>query len=129
MKLPIQISFRNLGPSPAIEAAIRRRAGRLERFFDRITACRVVVEAPHKRRRKGRLYGIRIDLTVPGREIAVTHKGPQDHAHEDIYVAIRDAFDTVAQLLEEHARRGRGEVKTHQRQQSPRSVDKHHLVG
>ncbi|HKO08526.1 MAG TPA: HPF/RaiA family ribosome-associated protein [Alphaproteobacteria bacterium] len=114
MQLPLQISFRNMGASDAVEAAIRERAELLERFSDRITSCHVVVEAPHQHQRKGKLYGVRIDITLPGEEIAVTHSGPQDHAHEDVYVAIRDAFNTAARRLEDHARRLRGDVKSHE---------------
>lgn len=114
MKLPLQITFRNMDPSPAVEAAIRERVERLERFFDRIMGCRVVVEAPHRHHHKGKLYAVRVDLTVPGAEIAVTHSGPRNHAHEDVYVAIHDAFDTTRRLLEDHARKFRGDVKTHE---------------
>ena len=114
MKLPIQITFRNMGPSPAIETAIRKQATRLDRFFGRITRCHVVVEAPHKRHRKGKLYGVRLDLTVPGREIAVTRSGPKDHAHEDIYVALRDAFNAATRMLEDHSRKVGGRVKSHE---------------
>ncbi len=114
MQLPLQITFRHMDSSEAVEAAIRKRAERLDRFSDRIMACRVVVEAPHQHQRKGKLYSIRIDLTVPGEEIPVTHSGPQNHAHEDIYVAIRDAFDTAGRLLEDHARRFRGAIKAHE---------------
>lgn len=108
MQLPLQITFRHMDPSPAVESAIRKHAERLDRFSDRVTSCRVVVEAPHKHQRKGRLYDIRIDLTVPGEELPVTRTGPRDHAREDIYVAIRDAFDTVTRVLEDHTRRARG---------------------
>jgi ribosome-associated translation inhibitor RaiA len=114
MQLPLQITFRHMDSSPAVEAEIRKRAERLERLSDRITACRVVVEAPHQHHRKGKLYCIRIDLSVPGEEIPVTHNGPQDHAHEDIYVAIRDAFNTAGRLLEDHTRKFRGAVKAHE---------------
>ncbi len=113
MKLPLQISFKDIGPSPAIEAAIRERAVKLDRFFGRIIGCRVVVEAPHRRQHKGKLYGIRIDMTVPGGEIAVTRAGRKDHAHEDVYVAIRDAFDAAVRMLEDHDRKVTGRVKSH----------------
>jgi cold shock CspA family protein/ribosome-associated translation inhibitor RaiA len=114
MQIPLQISFKNMGPSTAVEAAIRERAERLDRFFPRIMGCRVVVEAPHKHQRHGKLYGIRIDVTVPGHEIAVTHEGPKDQAHRDIYVAIRDAFNAAARRLEDHSRVARGDVKGHE---------------
>lgn len=114
MQLPLQISFRHMDPSPNVETAIRKRAERLDRFFPRIMGCRVVVEAPHRHHRKGKLYEVRIDLTVPGEEIAVTRSGPRNHAHEDVYVAIRDAFNTADRLLEDHARKFRGDTKRHE---------------
>ncbi len=113
MTFPIQISFREMGPSPAVEAAIRERAERLDRFHPRVMSCRVVVEAPHRHQQKGKLYGIRVEVMVPGGEIAVTHEGRQNHAHEDVYVAVRDAFDAVGRLLEDRARKQRGDVKSH----------------
>lgn len=95
MQLPLQITFRKMAPSPAVEAHIRERAEALDRYFARIMACRVVVEASTRRPRQGRIYHLRIDLTVPGREIVVKHDPPDHHAHEDILVAVRDAFDAV----------------------------------
>jgi cold shock CspA family protein/ribosome-associated translation inhibitor RaiA len=108
------LTFKNMDPSPAIERHVREKSAKLERFFDRITGCHVTIEAPHRHHHKGRLYGVRIDLTVPGREIAVTHTGPQDHRHEDVRVAVADAFRAAARLLEDHARKGRGAVKVHE---------------
>lgn len=111
---PIQIVFQNLEPSPAIEAAIRERAQKLDRFYDRIMHCRVVVEAPHKHHRQGMLYTVRIEVTVPDDKLLVTRDPAQDHAHEDVYVSIRDAFDAMRRQLEEFARKRRGEVKRRQ---------------
>ena len=48
-----------------------------------------------------------------GSEIVVGRDPEAHHAHEDVYVAIRDAFDATRRLLEDHVRRGRGEVKLH----------------
>ena len=114
MQLPLQITFRQMPPSPAVEAHIRERAEALERFFPRITGCRVVVEASTRRRRKGRIYHLRIDLTVPGREIVVSRDPPEHHAHEDILVAVRDAFDAARRQLEDHVREARAETKSHE---------------
>jgi ribosomal subunit interface protein len=113
MQIPLQISFRNMEPSPAIEARIRKKAAKLERFHDRIVGCSVVVEAPHRHHHKGKLYTVHLDISVPGKDIVVGRAGPIDQAHEDVYVAIRDAFNAAARQLEDHARRMRGDVKTH----------------
>jgi ribosomal subunit interface protein len=113
MQLPLQITFRHMDSSEAVAARIRERAGELERFFDRIMSCRVVVECRHPRRHQGNLFRIRVDLKVPGREIAVGRDPAAHQAHEDVYVAIRDAFDAARRLLEDHVRERRGEVKLH----------------
>jgi cold shock CspA family protein/ribosome-associated translation inhibitor RaiA len=114
MQLPLQITFRNMEPSPTVEAHIRERAEALDRFFGRIMACRVVVEARARRHRKGKLYHLRVDLTVPGREIVVERDPAEHHAHEDILVAVRDAFDAARRQLEDHARTSRGDIKAHE---------------
>jgi ribosome-associated translation inhibitor RaiA len=46
MEIPLQITFRNMPPSQAIEDNIREKASKLESFYDRIMSCRVIVEAP-----------------------------------------------------------------------------------
>ncbi len=109
----LQITFRDIDASPSVEAKIRERARELEQFFDRIVSCRVVIEAPN-RRRHGDLFHIRVDLKVPGKEIVVKRDPPEHHAHEDIYVAVRDCFDAVRRQLEDHVRRRRGDVKAHE---------------
>jgi len=113
MQLPLQITFRDLPSSPAIEANIRKKAARLERFSDHIMACRVMVEAPHQRHHQGKLYSVRVDVTVPGGELVVSRAPSAHHAHEDVYVAIRDAFDAAVRQLEDYVRRHRGQAKIH----------------
>jgi ribosomal subunit interface protein len=107
METPLQITFRHLPPSAAIEGVIRERASWLERFFERITSCRVVVEAPHHRRQQGNLFVVRIELTVPGGELVVNRSPSEHQAHQDVYVAVHDAFDEARRILEDHARRQR----------------------
>ncbi|HXZ01821.1 MAG TPA: HPF/RaiA family ribosome-associated protein [Stellaceae bacterium] len=114
MELPIQITFRGMGPSEAVEARVRERVEDLNRFYDRITRCRVVVESGHRHQRKGRIFHVGVDLTVPGGKIVVKRDPSEHHAHEDVYVAIRDAFDAARRQLEDHARRARGDNKTHE---------------
>ena len=113
MQLPLQITFRHMDSSDAVAARIRERSEKLERFFDRIVSCRVVVECQHPRRQQGHLFRVRVDLKVPGGEIVVGRDPEAHHAHEDVYVAIRDAVDATRRLLEDHVRQGRGDVKLH----------------
>jgi ribosome-associated translation inhibitor RaiA len=112
--IPLQITFKGMGPSEAIEADVRGKAEKLERFSDHLMSCRVVIEAPHRHGHKGRLYHVGIDLGVVGGELAVTHEGPLNHAHEDVYVAIRDSFDAAVRRVEDYERKRRGKVKTHE---------------
>ncbi len=105
MQLPIQVSFRHLEYSPYIARAVRKKARTLEKFFPRLTSLRVMVEPSEKRHSQGNLYHIRIDLTLPGKEIVVSRDSGLNHAHEDIYVAIRDAFRAARRQIEDHVRR------------------------
>ena len=114
MQLPLQITFRNLDRSDAIEAKVRGRAEKLQRYCDQIIGCRVVVEAQHKHHRHGNHYHVRVDLTVPEAEL-VANRDPDEHReYTDVYVAIRDAFDVIRRQLEDYGRRRSGQVKSHE---------------
>jgi ribosomal subunit interface protein len=110
----MQLTFRNMRPSPAIEAEVREKAAMLEEFCDRVTSVRVVVETPHRQHRQGKLWHVRVDVRVPGRELVVSREPAQHHAYEDVYVAIRDAFDAAKRQLEDYVREMRGTIKTHE---------------
>jgi len=114
MKLPLEITFRNMDPSEALEANVREHANKLNQFCDHIISCRVVVEQDHKHHHRGNLYHVRIDLTVPGKELVVSREPEKHHAHEDVYVAVRDAFRAIRRQLEEYNRRQRGQEKRHE---------------
>jgi len=43
----------------------------------------------------------------------VSREPGQHHAHEDVFVAIRDAFDAAQRQLADYARRQRGATKAH----------------
>lgn len=108
MQIPLQITIRGIAPSEALEKRIRDKAAKLDEFFDHITSCRVVVGEPHKHHRQGKQFNVRIDIGVPGREIVAT----REHA-EDVYVALRDAFDAAKRQLEDYVRQLRGDIKSH----------------
>lgn len=115
MKLNPQITYRDVQHSPALDRSIRASVRRLDRYHPAILGCRVAVESPHRRQRKGRRYRVRIDLTVPGKELAVGHHSEMSPAHEDLAVALRDAFRAARRELQDHARTRRGDVKRHVR--------------
>lgn len=119
MRIPMEITFRHMEPSPALEARIREKAEKLDRFYEQVMALRVAVEAPHEHKNQGKLFHVRIDMTVPGGELVIS-KGHhhQSQAHEDVYVALRDAFDVARRRLEEYSRQQRGDVKAHSKPQA-----------
>lgn len=104
MKLPLEITFRNVSKTEPLEERIRAKAAKLDRLFDRITGCRVVVEAPHKSHNKGNTYYVRIEVSVPGDEIVVS-RDPQDHDHDDLQIAVRDAFAAAQRRLQSYRQR------------------------
>lgn len=114
MKLPLQITFRGMDRSEAVESMIRERASRLDEFAPHIMSGRVVVEMASKHHVQGNQYEVRIDLTVTNGEIAVTREPHQRVAYQDIAVAIRDAFDSARRQLEDYVRLQRGFVKSHE---------------
>lgn len=109
MQIPMQMTIRDMEHSEALETHIREKAKKLDEFFNHIMSCRVVVEMPHKHHHQGKQFNVRIDIGVPGNEIVVN----RDHS-EDVYVALRDAFDAAKRQLEDYARKVRGDVKTHE---------------
>jgi cold shock CspA family protein len=132
MIIPVQITIRNVASTPEVEEKIRVLAQKLEKFYSPITSCRVLVEAPARHRRKGFLFHVRIDLTVPEGEIVVKRE-PTLHAREQktgderrrkqmetrperkhLEVAVREAFHAARRRLEDHARRKRADIKTHE---------------
>jgi ribosomal subunit interface protein len=114
MQVPVRITFKGLAPSPALEERIQAKAAKLDRFHDRITSLHVLVEAVHRQDQLGRLYSVRIDVAVPGKEIFASREAGHEHEHEGVYVALRDAFDAVTRQLEHFTdRRANGKHHAH----------------
>ncbi len=131
MIVPLQITFRNIQHSEAVDAQIREEVAKLEELFDQLIHCRVVVEMPHQHHARGNPFQVQIRLEVPGTELIVSHQ-PSLHsqsvdleetrhhkglelegAHKDLYVTIHYAFRKARRQLQEYAQRHRREVKQH----------------
>lgn len=115
MQLPLQIVYRGMAYSEAVEAKIREKAAKLETFHPHIMSCRITVEHEGRQRHQDKRFNVRIDLHIPSREIAVTRE-----EHADVYVALRDAFEAAKRLLEEDLRMLRRQVKRHETPQHGR---------
>ena len=101
MKVPLKVTLRHMDPSPALEEAIRERAGKLDEVH-RLVRCEVLVESPHNHNRNGRAWVARLTLTVRGAEPVVMHE-----PDEDPYVAVRRAFAAARRRLDARTSRRR----------------------
>jgi ribosomal subunit interface protein len=99
MDLPLQITWRGIAHSEALDAAIRDKAAKLQQFYERIIRCKVVVELAGRRKQQGKHFVVRVELKLPGGDMAVN----RDH-DEDIHVALRDAFDAARRKLQDFNR-------------------------
>ncbi|MFI4976477.1 MAG: cold shock domain-containing protein [Caulobacterales bacterium] len=116
MQIPLQIDFEGgLTASEALRTRIEREVEKLERFRSDIVGCRVAVIGRSHRRRHGDLYGVRLQISVPGAaDIVIDRNPPADHAHEDPFVAVRDAFLAARRRMQDRRRRQEGAVKSHE---------------
>jgi ribosome-associated translation inhibitor RaiA len=108
MKLPLQITFRGIEPSPAVESVARDKAHKLEQFCGDIMSCRVDIEQLDKHKHQGRPFAVRIHVTMPGHELSVDRV-----QHEDVHIALRDAFDDMKRRIEDTMRHLQRKVKQH----------------
>jgi len=108
MQQPLQITHHDISLSDTDESRIHKRAEKLERFSSRIISCHVTVDTPHHHKHKGEAYLVRIVIAVPGEELVIEHE-----PDENLYVAIRDAFNAAERRLKEHSERRGGEARLH----------------
>lgn len=108
MRIPVDVHFRDMDPSPAIESLLRERIEPLGKIESSALGCRVTVEPSDRRRRHGTIHRFTIRLSIPGDEIVVSHEAGENTAHQDLYVALRDACDALERQLVEHRRQRRG---------------------
>ncbi|HSE39243.1 MAG TPA: HPF/RaiA family ribosome-associated protein [Acidobacteriota bacterium] len=132
MQLPVQITFRNISRSREVEFRILSKVSDLEIYYPRIMGCRVVIDRPHRRHRDGNPYVIKIDITVPGKEISVNRQPSIYKERKDFHdtriskseeinleqkqmeAAINEAFNAARRMLQDHIRKQRGAIKTHE---------------
>jgi len=106
MQSPLEISFHGLERSEAVEERVRAKFQRIESHFERITHARVVIEAPQRRTPLPKFFHVRIDIAIPGHKpILVRHEPDADHAHTDVMLALRDAFNAAQRQVDELASR------------------------
>ena len=105
MQKDLQITFKGISHSDAIEQAIRTRVDKLERYKDTLLACHVTLDLPHSHQHKGRLFKACVSVSLPQNEVVVCHQ------NEDIYAAIRDVFSSVERKVKEVGAKDRGKYQ------------------
>ena len=115
MAIRLDLTFRDISPhEETAKAEIKKRAKKLSRMYSPIMNCRVVVEASHKHKSHGQHFIVSIELNTPRKKIVVNREKHKRRSHEDINVAIRDAFDAAERMIEDYAQEKRGKVKQHE---------------
>lgn len=94
-----QIVYHNIDQTEAINDAVQKRIAKLERYCDQIITGRVVLDSPHNNHHKGKVYSVGLEVHTPIKEVRVNQDQHDNHAHEDLYVAIRDAFNAAERQL------------------------------
>lgn len=111
--IPVKLDFKNIHPIEDLTDVVNENVERLEKVFDRITSCHVVVSLPHRSHVHGNIFHIHIDLHIPGSTIAVTREPEKDDSHDDPYFAVREAFKTAKRQLQTHVDKMRTEARRH----------------
>lgn len=103
MRIESDIVFRDMDSSEAVQAAVEKYIEKIERHHTSVSRCRVVVEQSHKSQASGNLFHVGIEVSVPGDLIVVTKDSGRNPQHEDVYVAIRDAFEAAERQLAKYS--------------------------
>ena len=106
-----KIQFLDFARSEAVESVIWEHIESLEKLNNQIMSCHVVISRPHRKQHQGRIFHIKLRMHLPGTEIIVDKDPGKNHAHEDVYVAIRDAFWAARRKVEDFMRIRSGIVK------------------
>jgi ribosome-associated translation inhibitor RaiA len=104
MKLPLQISFKNLQRDELITTVVKDKAAKLDKLCSEVIQCRVTITMPHRNHRKGNFYDVTIDVSVPGKEIVWSHEPQNEMENKDVRHVLKVAFDAVYRQLEDYNR-------------------------
>lgn len=119
MIIPLEISYRDVEKTEAIDNLIREKAAKLDKVCDHIVSCRVAVEKPHEYVKTGNKYRVRLDISVPPGHSVVVNKEPgRTKMHDPLPTVIREAFKAAERQLRELNKIQREEVKAHPQQEA-----------
>lgn len=120
MRTQTEVHFHGIEKSDAVETRILEKVGKLEKYFDRLSRCRVVLEAPHRNAQRPLVYQIKIELTVPSQKpIVISHERAVSQGNDELQLAIRDAFDAATRKVEELSRKLKARSKAERGRRRP----------
>lgn len=107
MQIPMEIRYRDMSPSEALNDEIHEEAAKLEKLCERITSCKVTIEQPHRHHAQGRHFHVQIDLRIPGDELVVGRDPEKNDAFENAHVAVAAQFEALRRMLQKRLERRR----------------------
>lgn len=108
MRVPAQITYRHVQQTPVISDFIQAQLEKLNLMSERITSCQIVLAYEAKQHETAQLFGVTINVSVPGKELISTH-----NHHEKIMAALGEAFEDMRRQLEDYVRIMQGRIKAH----------------
>jgi len=125
MIIPLEISFRGIRKTEAMDTLIQDHVKKIERLHDHISSCRIAVERRHQHQRSGQPFRIRIDIKIPpGHEIVVSKDSSEGDIHDRLQAVLKDAFEAAGRQLKTIVEKQRGETKQHPQQSTGALVSK-----
>lgn len=121
--VPVQITYRGFDSSEPLNRLIRDEVAKLEKFFDRIVSCRVLVERQQGHHHAVSPFHVRLNIVVPGADLAIVtepsvkvspssegaqrlHKSDEiDAIYKDPALTVRDTFRRAKRRIQDYARR------------------------
>lgn len=108
------VVFHKVEPSDAIVTRAAQLFAKLFRKFPSVMYGTMTIEGRHHHHHNGNLYHVALRIHLPGGDVVVSHDPEQNHAHEDLYVAMRDACEAARRQLMHVAARNQGQALRHE---------------
>jgi cold shock CspA family protein/ribosome-associated translation inhibitor RaiA len=119
MQKPLELSFRNVAKSDAIEDLVRQKVDKLERLCSYITSCRVTIDQPQEHQRAGNPYQVLVEVRIPpGHDLVVKREPGESNMHDPLDVIVRDSFDAMERQVKKVVDQQRDDVKKHPEQEN-----------
>lgn len=109
----LKVTCRGFSSTDSIRESVEEQAKKLQQYYPKLNLCEVTIDHGHGRQKQGRIFHVQVHLGVPGEDIFINREPEKNHAHEELSVAIRDAFKAARRKLDDQTQINRGYVKAH----------------